>query len=54
MGAVGQWATGEGVVDGAHGFCVVKKSSGFRLCAHYFSVGDVVVSEAKILTHHST
>jgi hypothetical protein len=39
MGAGGQWVAGEGVVDGAHGFRVVKKSSGFR---------------AKILTHYST
>jgi hypothetical protein len=31
MGAGGQWAAGEGVVDGAHGFRVVKKSSGFRV-----------------------
>jgi hypothetical protein len=52
MGAGGQWAAGEGVVDGAHGFCVVKISSGFR-CAH-FSIGDVVVSGAKVLTHSST
>jgi len=51
MGTRGQWAVGEGVVDGAHGFCVVKISSGFR-CAH-FSIGDVDVSGAKILTHHS-
>ena len=49
MGAGGQWAAGEGVVDGAHGFCVVKISSGFR-CAH-FSIGDVGV---KILMHYST
>ena len=34
MGAGGQWAAGEGVVDGAHGFRVVKISSGFR-CAHF-------------------
>jgi len=27
MGAGGQWAAGEGVVDGAHGFRVVKISS---------------------------
>jgi hypothetical protein len=51
MGAGGQWAAGEGVVDGAHGFCVMKISNGFR-CAH-FSIGDVDVSGAKILTHHS-
>ena len=51
MGAGGQWAAGEGVVDGAHGFCVMNISSGFR-CAH-FSIGDVDVSGAKILTHHS-
>jgi hypothetical protein len=37
MGTGGQWAAGEGVVDGAHGFCVVKILSGFR-CAH-FSIG---------------
>jgi hypothetical protein len=43
MGAGGQWAAGEGVVDGAHGFRVVKISSGFSRCAH-FSIGDVVVS----------
>jgi hypothetical protein len=49
MGAGGQWAAGEGVVDGAHGFCVVKISSGFR-CAH-FSICDVGV---KILMHYST
>jgi hypothetical protein len=53
MGAGGQWAAGEGVVDGAHGFRDVKILSGFR-CAH-FSIGDVVVvSGAKILTHYST
>jgi hypothetical protein len=40
MGAGGQWAAGEGVVDVAHGFRVVKISSGFR-CAH-FSIGDVL------------
>jgi hypothetical protein len=51
MGTGGQRAAGEGVVDGAHGFRVVKISSGFR-CA--LSIGDVVVSGAKILTHHST
>jgi hypothetical protein len=51
MGAGGQWTAGEGVVDG-DGFRVVKRSSGFR-CAH-FSIGDVVVSGAKILTHYST
>jgi len=28
MGAGGQWAAGEGVVDGAYGFRVVKISSG--------------------------
>jgi hypothetical protein len=49
MGAGGQWAAVEGVVDGAHGFRVVKKSSVFR-CAH-FSIGHVGV---KILTHYST
>jgi hypothetical protein len=53
MGAGGQWAAGEGVVDGAHGFRVVKISSGFR-CAHVVSIGDVVVSGAKVLTHSST
>ena len=37
MGAGGQWAAGEGVVDGTYGFRVVKISSGFR-CAH-FSIG---------------
>jgi hypothetical protein len=37
MGAGGQWAAGEGVVDDAHGFCVVKISSSFR-CAR-FSIG---------------
>jgi hypothetical protein len=49
MGAGGQWAVREGVVDGAHGFRVVKISSGFR-CAH-FSIGDVGV---KILKHYTT
>ena len=51
MGAGGQWAAGEGVVDGAHGFRVVKIISRFR-CS--FFNRDVVVSGAKILTHHST
>jgi len=36
MGARGQWVAGEGVVDGAHGFCVVKISSGL-----WFVVSDV-------------
>jgi hypothetical protein len=35
MGVGGQWAAGEGVVDGAHGFRVVKKTK----CAHFF-IGD--------------
>ena len=39
MGAGGQWAAGEGVVDGAHGFRVVKKTSGFRVCTFFF-IGD--------------
>jgi hypothetical protein len=30
MGAGGQWAAGEGVVDGAHGFRVVKKNEWFQ------------------------
>jgi hypothetical protein len=41
MGAGGQWAAGEGVVDGAHGFRVVKIISRFR-CS--FFNRDVVVS----------
>jgi hypothetical protein len=45
MGAGGQWAAGEGVVDGAHGFRVVKISSGFR-CAQ-FLIGDVLFPERK-------
>jgi hypothetical protein len=51
MGAGGQWAAGEGVVDGAHGFRVVKISSGlwFQMCTYYF--GDVGV---KILMHYCT
>ena len=36
MGVGGQWAAGEGVVDGAHGFRVVKKTSGFRVCTFFF------------------
>jgi hypothetical protein len=36
MGAGGQWAAGEGVVDGAHGFHVVKKMSGFRVCTFFY------------------
>jgi hypothetical protein len=46
MGAGGQWAAGEGVADGAHGFRVVKISV----------VSDVMFcfSGAKILKHHST
>ena len=47
MGAGGQWAAGEGVADGAHGFRVVKISSGFR-CAH-FSIGNVLFPERKFL-----
>ena len=49
MGAGGQWAAGEGVVDGAHGFRVVKISSGlwFQMCTFF---GDVGV---KILMHYS-
>jgi hypothetical protein len=47
MGAGGQWVAGEGVVDGAHGFRVVKISSGFR-CANY-SIGDVLFPERKFL-----
>jgi hypothetical protein len=54
MGAGGQWVAGEGVVDGAHGFRVMKIENieWFR-CAN-FSISDVVVSGAKILTHYST
>ena len=50
MGAGGQWAAGEDVVDGAHGFRVVKISSGlwFQMCTFF---GDVGV---KILMHYST
>jgi hypothetical protein len=36
MGAKGQWAVGEGVVDGAHGFCVVKILSGLWFQMHIF------------------
>ena len=36
MGVGGQWAAGEGVVDGAHGFRVVKKTSGFRVCTFFY------------------
>ena len=36
MGAGGQWAAGEGVMDGANGFRVVKISSGL-----WFVVSDV-------------
>ncbi len=41
MVAGGQWAAGGGVVDGAHGFPVMRIgiSSGFR--CEYFSIGDV-------------
>jgi hypothetical protein len=53
MGARGQWAAGEGVADGAHGFSVLKISSGFRICASFINRADVV-SGAKILMHHST
>jgi hypothetical protein len=51
MGAGGQWAAREGVVDGAHGFRVVKISK-YRVVSdvHIFS-GDVGV---KILMHYST
>jgi hypothetical protein len=38
MGAGGQWAEGEGVADGAHGFRVVKISSGFRSCENFWEV----------------
>jgi hypothetical protein len=37
MGAGGQWAAGEGVVDGTHGFHVVIISSGFDV--HIFQSG---------------
>ncbi len=47
MGAGGQWAAGEGVADGDHGFRVVKISVVSDAC-------DVCFSGAKILTHHST
>jgi hypothetical protein len=46
MGAGGQWAAGEGVVDGAHGFRVVNISSGFR-CAHYFQSAMLLFLEKK-------
>ena len=36
MGAGGQWAAGEGVVDGAHGFRVVKIIS--RVSDVHFSI----------------
>ena len=44
MGAGGQWAAGEGVVDGAHGFRVVKISSGlwFR-CTFFVDVGAKIL-----------
>jgi hypothetical protein len=42
MGAGGQWAAGEGMADGAHGFRVVKISSGFRSCESFFNWADVV------------
>jgi len=36
MGAGGQWAAVEGVVDGAHVFRALKKTSGFRVSVHIF------------------
>ena len=41
MGAGGQWAAGEGVVDGAHGFRVVKKTSGFRVCTFFIGNPEI-------------
>ena len=46
MGAGGQWAAGEGVADGAHGFRVVKISVVSRC--------DVLFPEPKFLGIHST
>ncbi len=47
MGAGGQWAAGQGMVDGAHGFRVVKISRVICGFDGYFSFG------ADILTHAS-
>jgi hypothetical protein len=47
MGAGGQWAAGEGMVDGAHGFRVVKISRVICGFDAHFSFG------AEILTHAS-
>jgi hypothetical protein len=44
MGAGGQWAAGEGVVDGAHGFRVVKILSGF---VHIFQSAVLLFPERK-------
>ena len=41
MGAGGQWVAGEGVVDVAHGFRVVKISSGL-----WFVVSDVHIFQS--------
>jgi len=46
MGAGGQWAAGEGMVDGAHGFCVMKISSGFR-DVHIFQSAMLMFPEPK-------
>ncbi len=42
MGAGGQWAAGEGVVKGAHGFRVVKISSGLYVVsdAHFSAMSE--------------
>jgi hypothetical protein len=47
MGAGGQWAAGEGVVDGAHGFHVVKISSGFIYYVHIFQSAMLLFPERK-------
>jgi hypothetical protein len=46
MGAGGQWAAGEGVADGAYGFCVVKMLSDFR-CYEKNLIGLMLFSEPK-------
>jgi hypothetical protein len=56
MGAGGQWAAGEGVADGAHGFRVEKIYRVVSEAVTDSSIGLMlfVVFGAKILTHHST
>ena len=53
MGVGGQWAAGEGVVDGAHGFSVVKKTSGFRVCTYFEKILMLTLPKTLVLFLHT-